>query len=309
MADFVDTVKGVVPLQPLKVANCAVFFCVALFSGLAGGGALGNASVADAAGDLKFTPDGTAFTIWGIIYTFDALFALYSFWWPTEDESFLHSVAILFLFTCVFNVLWICTFVQNNDASIWFSTLLLAALLVCVIKIQTLVYCSGRPRTQLTKHGIIAAIVVDVHFSIYAGWATVATIANITLAFSTFSSPGGDAASAWCFVVLLVALAIVSFITVTRRDCAYGFVLSWASGFIIVGNQADAEVGSGDDEVVITAATLVCIAITFISFAVGAHTAYTWLNGDQASPQTIDAEAAPRDVYVDIDKDRALHPL
>ena len=60
---------------------------------------------------------------------------------------------------------------------------------------------------------------------------------------------------------------------VTRRDCACGFVLSWASGFIIVGNQADAEVGSGDDEVLITAPSLACTAITFISFAVGAHTA------------------------------------
>ena len=30
----------------------------------------------------------------------------------------------------------------------------------------------------------------------------------------------------------------------------------------------------------------------------------TWLSGDQASPKTIDAEAAPRDVHVDIGKDK-----
>ena len=49
----------------------------------------------------KITPAGGAFSIWGVIYTIEALFVLYQFWWPQQDEvQLLHGVGFWFIGAC-----------------------------------------------------------------------------------------------------------------------------------------------------------------------------------------------------------------
>ena len=51
----------------------------------------------------KITPAGGAFGIWGVIYTIQALFVIYQFWWPKADEAqLLHGVGFWYMSACRF---------------------------------------------------------------------------------------------------------------------------------------------------------------------------------------------------------------
>ena len=66
-------------------------------------------------------------------------------------------------------------------------------------------------------------------FSIYLGWITVATIANITnLLWSAGWNGFGLSAQAWFLVMLAAAIIIAAAMALTRHDVAYLLVLVWA---------------------------------------------------------------------------------
>jgi translocator protein len=70
---------------------------------------------------------------------------------------------------------------------------------------------------------------VDIPFSIYLGWITVATVANITdwlylIEWNAFGIP----AQTWAVIMLAVASLLGLAMTLTRRDAVYVFVLVWS---------------------------------------------------------------------------------
>jgi hypothetical protein len=80
---------------------------------------------------------------------------------------------------------------------------------------------------------------VHLTFSVYLGWITVATIANIT-AFLDFVNWNGFGISPeiWAFIMLVVAIAVAGLMAYHRQDIAYLLVLVWA--FIGIGvEQSD----------------------------------------------------------------------
>jgi hypothetical protein len=70
---------------------------------------------------------------------------------------------------------------------------------------------------------------VDVMFSIYLGWITVATVANITDWLYFIGWHGfGISAQTWAVIMLAVASLLGLAMAVTRRDIGYLVVLVWA---------------------------------------------------------------------------------
>jgi hypothetical protein len=66
-------------------------------------------------------------------------------------------------------------------------------------------------------------------FSVYLGWITVATIANVTALLVSISwDRFGISEEIWTVIVLIVATAIVLSVVVTRKDVVYGLVPVWA---------------------------------------------------------------------------------
>merc|ERR1712129_220574 len=221
----------------------------------------------------KITPSGGAFGIWSFIYGLEVFFLIYQIFWPKQDEALLlHGVGFWFVSACMFNSLWIITFVQGSTAAIWFAALLIIGLLssICKIYVNTACWRAARPG------GIFQALALDVHLSVYAGWVTVATIVNITVALTPVWTAEPATASACSIVMLVVALLLNTFIALTRRDCVWGWVLAWASYFISVASK-------GDDDVYI-GSLCVCVLIGLVSAVVGVHTAVTWLRGKRDGP-------------------------
>jgi hypothetical protein len=102
---------------------------------------------------------------------------------------------------------------------------LLATLIITYLRL-------GIRRTKVTSGEKWA---VHLPFSIYLGWITVATVANISdvldfLKWNRF----GIAPEIWMSLVLAVVLVIAVLMNFTRRDVAYAAVLLWALAGITV---------------------------------------------------------------------------
>jgi hypothetical protein len=70
---------------------------------------------------------------------------------------------------------------------------------------------------------------VQVPFSIYLGWITVATIANASSVLYYINWSGwGVSPEVWAVIMLLAATGIASAVSLTRGDIAYMLVIIWA---------------------------------------------------------------------------------
>ena len=70
---------------------------------------------------------------------------------------------------------------------------------------------------------------VRLPFSIYLGWITVATVANVTSLLDYLKWDGfGIAPEIWMGIVLTAVLVIAALMNFTRRDIAYTAVILWA---------------------------------------------------------------------------------
>ena len=171
-----------------------------------------------------FAPAGLTFSIWALIYLMLAAFTVYQFGFAGRAEAPLNGVRIVFLISSLANIAWIFSWHYGN---ILLSMALMLAILICLIAISRML--DRRALTRAEK------ILVRLPFSLYFGWITVATVANITallvrLGWDRF----GLAEQAWAVIILLVAALIGAAATLARRDIAYGLVLIWAYAGILI---------------------------------------------------------------------------
>jgi hypothetical protein len=76
---------------------------------------------------------------------------------------------------------------------------------------------------------------VDILFSVYLGWITVATVANITDWLYFIGWDGfGISDQTWAVIMLAVASVLGLAMALTRRDVAYLLVLTWAFAGIAI---------------------------------------------------------------------------
>jgi len=183
-----------------------------------------------------FTPAGVTFSIWGLIYLLLGLHVLYQlglFRGAAPDVGrtvLLNRVGVLFAISSLANTAWV--FAWHYDV-IAISAVLIVVILVCLILIADTL----RVARLTTRERWF----VGVPFSVYFGWTTVATVANITVLLVSLKWNGfGIAASVWATIIVLVAMVIGTATMLRNRDVAYGLVLIWAYiGILIRQTSAD----------------------------------------------------------------------
>jgi benzodiazapine receptor len=179
---------------------------------------------------VYFVPAGYVFAIWGIIYIGWIAFVVYQFL-PTHQESpRLRGLGYLFALSGVFNAAWlVCWHYNQFGLSVLVMLALLGLLIASYLKLDV-----GR-----TPVGNAEKWCVDVPFSVYLGWISVATVANITSYLYFIKWTGfGIAPQTWAVIMLVVASLLGTVMTLTRRDSGYTFVLVW-SFLGIAAKQAD----------------------------------------------------------------------
>lgn len=175
-------------------------------------------AISDAYPNL-FAPAGLTFAIWGVIYLLLAGYVIYQF--INKDPKItklIQKINPLFIATSVANIGWI--FAWHYDF-IGLSVLIMLILLYLLIRIADLL--------QSEKLKLLNNLLISAPFSIYFGWITVATIANITVFLVSINWNGfGIADSLWTSVILLVG-AVIGILRMNKdKNLAYGLVLVWA---------------------------------------------------------------------------------
>jgi hypothetical protein len=209
--------------RTLVIVNILAFILVLIVNSLAGStsliGGVNTAKVSDANPTL-ITPPGYVFAIWGVIYLLLGAFVVYQALPSHKDRDFQTKVGWLFALSCVVNVCWLLLWQYNLIA---FSTVLMFALIVTLTMIYT------RLDIGVSKVSRVEKLMVHLPFSVYLGWITVATIANIavTLVNLGYTELVLGAAN-WAVVVIIATLLITGLMLWTRRDIAYAAVLVWA---------------------------------------------------------------------------------
>ena len=175
---------------------------------------------------VYFVPAGYVFSIWGLIYLALVAFAVYQALPAQRDNPRLRRIGTLFALSCLANVAWL--FLWHYEV---FPLTLVAmvALLLSLIAIYL--------RLEIGRAHVSAAEkwLAHVPFSIYLGWVTVATIANVTSVLDYANWGGwGIRPEAWTVIMLVAGTAIAAAVGFTRRDVAYMLVIVWAFAGIAV---------------------------------------------------------------------------
>ena len=103
---------------------------------------------------------------------------------------------------------------------------------------------------------------VHLPFSIYLGWITVATIANVTSVLYFWNWDGwGISPEMWTVIMLLVATAVGGLMSFSRGDIAYAAVLIWAFVGIALKHSANPTVSTAAWAAAVTTGILLLLAL------------------------------------------------
>jgi len=234
-----------------QAINVVAFTVTIVVNMLAGSTSLLNGVTSGQVSDnypTLVTPAGFTFAVWGIIYMLLLVFTVYQLLPKNRDQPFLQQIGLLFALSGACNVSWL--FLWHYDY-VTYSLVLMLALLASLVLIY-LRLGIGRAAVSLKEK-----ICVHLPFSVYLGWISIATIANVSVALTAVGWDGwGIPDATWAVVIIGVALVLTLAMLATRKDVAFSLVVVWALVGIL-SKQSDFQ------NIVLTAE--VCIAIILMA--------------------------------------------
>ncbi|UOQ87362.1 tryptophan-rich sensory protein [Gracilibacillus salinarum] len=171
---------------------------------------------------VLFTPAGYVFSIWGLIYLLLAIWVFAQLPSNRRNAPVYQACSELFWISSILNVAWLLCW---HYQIFWLSTILMIGLLLTLITLYL--------RARQVKGSTFDIL----PFSIYLGWISVATIANISyyLVFIGWDQH----AVFWTMVMIIVATLLAYFFLWSQKDIFYVLVFIWAFIGIGVKNQSD----------------------------------------------------------------------
>jgi hypothetical protein len=175
---------------------------------------------------VYFVPAGYVFSIWGIIYIGLIAYAVYQAIPSQRENPRLQATGWWVALGGLANCAWI--FLWQYEIFIW----TVAAMLILLASLIVVYLRLGIGRTKVSTGETWA---VRIPFSIYLGWITVATVADISdVLWYVKWNQFGISAAAWMVVILGAVLIIAGLMNFLRRDIAYALVILWALAGITV---------------------------------------------------------------------------
>ncbi|MCB9141717.1 MAG: tryptophan-rich sensory protein [Anaerolineales bacterium] len=176
--------------------------------------------------DVLFVPAGYVFAIWGLIYLGLIAYTVFQALPAQKENPRLRQIGWIYVLASIANSVWI---------FLWHYELLPLTLIAMLILLACLLVIYQRLGINRTPVSRGERWAVHVPFSIYLGWITVATIANVTdLLWSLGWNGFGLSAEAWFLIMLGATIIIAGLMAFTRGDVAYLLVLVWALAGIAV---------------------------------------------------------------------------
>jgi translocator protein len=216
---------------------------------------------------VVITPAGYVFAIWGVIYLGLAGYAVWQALPAQAENHRARALAAPVAVGNLANLVWILLWHH-----LWIGTSLVAMLVLLATLLLVYLRLRPLPGTALARGAVGRAerLWARGTFSVYLGWITVATVANVTIALWNAGAQDRFLAlppQAWGVVTLLVATALGVRMLVRYRDLAYAAVLVWAFVGIVVAQSSSVFVAA---TAAIGALALVYLAVATARRARGA---------------------------------------
>lgn len=193
------------------------------------------------------TPAGYAFAIWTVIYAGLGGFILYQFFSSPASGKWIEAFSPAFIMSCLFNMAWL----------ILWHYLYIEASLLAIIGLLAMLLIIYRHVAKLRTPTLGQRWLVQVPFSLYAAWVTVATIVNVSIVLQKNNWDGwGLSPTAWAVIMLCVGAVLAVWASWPYSNIVYPLVFVWAYVAIAV-EQRD------NSRVFLTALTLAAILLVY----------------------------------------------
>jgi len=205
--------------------------------------------------EVFFVPAGYVFAIWGLIYLGLIAFGIYQALPSQRANPRLSQIGYPFVASCVANIAWL--FLWHYEQ---FPLTLVAMFSLLLLLIWTYSQLGIGKRS----FSVAESWLVNIPFSVYLGWITVATIANVTSVLDYWNWGGwGLSGELWAVIMLAAGWLVATAVSFTRGDIAYLLVIVWAFAGIGVKQADTAAVATA--AWVATVATVLALVIGTIS--------------------------------------------
>jgi benzodiazapine receptor len=207
----------------LKWSNIIAFAFTVIVNSLAGSttviGGVNTAQISDSNPTL-ITPAGYVFSIWGVIYVLLGVFVILQALPSQKEKEYMKRIGWLFVLSSIINIAWLFLWqLEYLSSSVVLIFLLLATLIAIYLRLNI-----GRSTVPLREK-----LAVHLPFSVYLGWITIASIANVAVTLVSLKWDGfGISQETWALVIVIIVLMITLLVIATRKDVAYGLVVIWA---------------------------------------------------------------------------------
>ena len=170
-----------------------------------------------------FVPAGFTFSIWGVIYLLMIGFALFQLWQyqkkTAETSEIINAISHWFFASCVANATWI-IFWHYEKVALSLATMFF--LLYSLIRFYQAV-------SSLRPLNFGNAVGIHLFISVYLGWISVATIANVTtMIISTGWQANASVQGPWTIVMIIIATLLGIIMIFRKQDIPYALVIVWA---------------------------------------------------------------------------------
>ena len=216
----------------LQVLNILGFLLVLVVNGLANALPLGGNTTGDLSGLYPnlFVPAGLTFSIWGVIYLALAAFIVYQardlFSKQKIKMPYIQAIGGYFLLSCLANTGWLFAW---HYRQVLLSLVVMLVLLFALIMIYLNLDIGNKSVDSPVRY------YVHLPFSLYLGWITVATIANISAVLVHYQWNGWGLSEVFWTVLVILAGTVIALLNIIQRgDIAYSVVILWAYLGIII---------------------------------------------------------------------------
>ncbi|WP_407557417.1 tryptophan-rich sensory protein [Winogradskyella sp. 4-2091] len=222
--------------KTLQISNAIALIITIFINYLSNTGIMNNTTIGEVSNSYKslFTPAGYTFSIWGIIYIMLVCFVVYqartsSF--KTKNDDFVLKKGWWFVMSCMFNSLWVFAWIYEFTG---LSCLFIFLLLFSILKIIV----NNRMELDDKPFPIIAFLWWP--FVIYAGWVTLASIANVSTYLVKIDWNGFGLEPKFWAISLIVIATIINLTVIWKRNMReFALVGAWALVGIGVANKND----------------------------------------------------------------------
>ncbi len=192
---------------------------------------------ATAFANVKIIPANYTFAIWGLIYIGLVAFGFYQLDSRRVDNAPLQQTRPWIVLASLLQSAWILLFLYQQMV---LSSLVMLGIVWALIKCYRSLHSPRKNSRQLNPAWVPSV------FSIYLGWISVATIVNIASTLDSFGWQGTPLSpSVWTLLMMAVSVGLALLLLHIYEDRAFGGVIIWAIGGIIIANLTDPAIALG----------------------------------------------------------------